>query len=57
MADDNRRSRILLEYRQINEDSMKRVEELIWLNTEADCWLLHDSATWNGMVHVKAKKG
>ena len=51
---DNRRSRILLEYRQVNEDSLKQVERLIWDNVEAGCWLLHDKATWNAMVLVTA---
>jgi hypothetical protein len=45
---------ILIEYRSINIDSMKRVEELVFLNLEAGCWLLHDKATWNAMLLVHA---
>ena len=53
---DNRCPYILIEYRSINVDSMKRVEELVYLNLEAGCWLLHEKSTWNAMLLVMAQK-
>ena len=48
--------RFLLEFHSINEDGLNRVETLIWLDTEALCWLLHDKDTWNALVLVLPKK-
>ena len=46
------RSRILLEYRQINEEGLKTLDIRIFLHTGALCWVFHDRDTWNAMVLV-----
>ena len=54
----NSRTRALLEFREINKESLKTVEEKIWLSmNDPVCWLLHDSSTWNSLVLVTAKGG
>ena len=52
----NTRDHILLEYFRINEDSLRRVDTLIFCFTDAACWLFHDPDTWNAMVLVLPKK-
>ena len=47
-----KRHRFLLEYKEINETSLQRVEELIYLDCNAVCWLLHNKRTWQGIVLI-----
>ena len=49
----NYRSRVLLEYRQINKDSLLRADALIWTQIKSTNWCLHDKDTWNGMILVE----
>ncbi len=50
------RSRVLIEYRSINHDSLLEVEAAIFHYTGAGCWLLQDKDSWNAMVLVVADK-
>ena len=47
-----KRHRFLFEYKEINEASLQRVEELIYCDCNAGCWLLHNKRTWQGIVLV-----
>ena len=42
MSDHVATPRFLLEFRSINEDGLRRIEQMIFLATEAECWLFHD---------------
>ena len=47
-----KRHRFLFQYKEINEASLYRVEQLIYRDCNAGCWLLHNKRTWQGIVLI-----